>query len=110
MTEPSQPQSTAEFCRQGEERLAALRAAAADGRPPSPAELAGLRGVAQTQARELALALGLDRGPRMAAEADPAGLAVWERTLGLCLALTAFGLELTRTWGPDYLPPPEGDA
>ena len=110
MTEPHDLSAAAALCRQGAAQLESMRAAAAQGRPPSPAELAVLRGRAQAQARVLARSLSLDQGPAAAASADPAGLAVWERTLDLCLALTAFGLELTRVLGPAYLPPPEEDS
>ncbi|MFH1060975.1 MAG: hypothetical protein V1797_20110, partial [Pseudomonadota bacterium] len=57
----------------------------------------------------LARALGLD--PESAAPApatpaapmDPAGLAAYEAAIGLCLQLGQLGLELTRSFDPDYL-------
>lgn len=109
MTEASLRHSAELFCRQSAPRLASMLAAAAQGRPPDPADLAGLRLQAQALARELARDLGLEQDPQAAIQAQPEGLAVWERVLGLCLGLTALGLELTRAWGPAYLPPPEGD-
>lgn len=109
MNETTLYQDAADFCRQCAPRLASMLAAAGQGRPPEPADLARLRAQAQALARELALDLDLAKDPAAAAQAQPEGLAVWERVLELCLGLTALGLELARAWGPAYLPLPEGD-
>lgn len=110
MTEATLCQDAADFCQQCAPLLTAMLAAVSQGRPPDPADLAGLRAQAQALARELARELGLEQDPEAAAGSNPEGLTVWERLLELCLGLTALGLELARAWGPAYLPPPEGDA
>ncbi len=108
MSEATLCQDAANFCQLCAPRLTAMLAAAGQGRPPDPADLAGLRAQAQDLARALTRELGLEQDPEAAARSNPEGLAVWERLLDLCLGLTALGLELARAWGPAYLPLPDG--
>lgn len=107
MTDAVLRQDTAYFCRQCQPRLAEMLAAAGQGRPPDPGELFELRARAQDLAGRLARRMGLDEDPEAAARANPEVLALWEKLLGLCVDLTALGLELVRSWGPAYLPPSE---
>lgn len=84
-------------------RVEAWREAAGRGQPPPPAELRAAIGQARQRLQALAAALG-PAGPHSSPRpADPARLAAFERAVAVCLELGQLGLELTRTWGPDYL-------
>lgn len=89
--------------------MTAWRSELQAGRPPDPAELRAAIRAARDRAQALARALGLDPisgapAPESAPDpADIAGLAAYEAAIGLCLQLGQLGLELTRSFGPDYL-------
>lgn len=107
MTDTILHQDADHFCRDCRSRLAAMLTAAGQGRPPAPGELFDLRARAQELTGKLARRLDLEADPETAARANPEGLALWEKLLGVCLGLTSLGLELARSWGPAYLPPGE---
>lgn len=87
---------------QGRAQLAAMRRQALAGQVPQPAELEAARTRAHANVQALAAFLEID-GHQDEAAVDQAGLLAYEEAMELCLELTRFSLDLTRTHGPAYL-------
>ena len=88
---------------QGYRMLEGMRQRAREGVVPEPAELKEARRRAHANVQALAAFLGIERDDQAETAVDQAGLEAYEQAMGLCMDLTRFSLDLTRTYGPAYL-------